>query len=321
MVDETPRPGGPGRVELPRPPSFSAALLAGFLSIAFGANAVAIKMSLAGFGPFTNAGLRFALASATLYLFARLTRRPLRLEPRQGKNLLFLTLLFILQFSSMYVGVDKSNATRATLMMNIQPFFVLFLAHFLIPGDRMTPGKVTALALGFAGVALVFFEEEGVSSDFRTGDLLMLLTTLVWAFRAVYMKRIIHAFGTFELVLYPMMLSIPVFFFEGYLWDRPMVGALDARVVTALLYQGLLMASFGFLIWNYLLQRHGPVWLNAFNFVMPVTGVLLGGLILGEPLTAKIWLALALVTAGIAVIQKKGGGKQRKEYRLREDRM
>ena len=262
-------------------------------------------MSLAGIGPFTNAGLRFALASATLFLFARLTRRSLKVDRNQMWNLFFLTILFVFQFSFMYVGIDKSNASRATLMINLQPFFVLFLAHFLIPGDRMTVKKVLALVLGFTGVALVFFEERGVSSDFRTGDLLMLLTTLIWAFRAVYMKRIIQVFGTFELVLYPMMLSIPVFLLEGVLWDKSMVARLDAGIVTALLYQGLLMASFGFLGWNALLHKHGAVWVNSFNFVMPVTGVLLGGLLLGEPLTVKIWFALAFVTAGIVVIQTK----------------
>ena len=305
MVDETPLQGGLGKKDLPRPPSFSAALLAASLSVAFGANAVAIKMSLAGIGPFTNAGLRFALASATLFLFARLTRRSLKVDRNQMWNLFFLTILFVFQFSFMYVGIDKSNASRATLMINLQPFFVLFLAHFLIPGDRMTVKKVLALVLGFTGVALVFFEERGVSSDFRTGDLLMLLTTLIWAFRAVYMKRIIQVFGTFELVLYPMMLSIPVFLLEGVLWDKSMVARLDAGIVTALLYQGLLMASFGFLGWNALLHKHGAVWVNSFNFVMPVTGVLLGGLLLGEPLTVKIWFALAFVTAGIVVIQTK----------------
>jgi drug/metabolite transporter (DMT)-like permease len=303
MVSESPIGRGAGKEKMPSPPSVSFALLAAFLSIAFGANAVAIKMSLSGFGPFTNAGLRFALASLTLLLYARLTRSAIKLDRAQFGNLFYLTVLFVFQFSFMYHGIDKSNASRATLMINLQPIFVLFLAHFAIPGDSMTGRKILALLLGFSGVALVFFEGKGVDSDFRTGDLLILVTTFIWAFRTVYMKRIIHAFGSFQLVLYPMMLSTPFFFIEGLLWDGTMVGALDAKVVGALLYQGLLMASFGFVIWNYLLRLQGAVWLNSFNFLMPVTGVLLGVLLLGEPMTLKIWLALAAVTAGIVVIQ------------------
>lgn len=303
MGDESQIQRGAGSQQAPSPPSYSAALLAAFLSAAFGANAVAIKVSLAGLGPFTNAGLRFTLASATLLLYARSAHLPLEFNRDRLRHLLYLTPLFVLQFSLMYHGIDKTNASRATLMMNLQPFFVFFMAHFLIPGDRMTGRKMLALVLGFFGVAFVFFEEKGVTSDFRTGDLFMLLATLIWASRSVYMKRIMHAFGSFHLVLYPMMLSVPFFFLEGLLWDEPMVAKLDLKILAALCYQGLLMASFGFVVWNYLLRMHGAVWLNAFNFIMPVTGVMLGVLLLGEPMTLKIWLALFLVTSGILVIQ------------------
>jgi drug/metabolite transporter (DMT)-like permease len=64
-------------------------------------------------------------------------------------------------------------------------------------------------------------------------------------------------------------------------------------------------ASFGFIAWNTLLQRHSAVALNSFNFLMPIAGVFLGWWLLYEPMTLKIWLALAFVTAGIVVIQTR----------------
>lgn len=93
MDNVIPTGRGTGEEQAPRPPSVSFALLAVFLSIAFGANAVAIKMSLAGLGPFTNAGLRFTLASGTLFVYARLTRRPLRLDRAQLRDLFYMTAL------------------------------------------------------------------------------------------------------------------------------------------------------------------------------------------------------------------------------------
>lgn len=284
-------------------PAASLGVLAAFLSIAFGANAVAIKMSLEGLGPFTNAAIRFTLASATLYLFTRLTSRSLKVDRLQLWNIIFLTILFILQFSFLYHGIDRSNASRAALLINLQPLLVLFLAHFFIPGDRITWRKTFALLLGFAGVVLVITEREGAGSGSRSGDLLILVTTGIWALRAVYMKLIINKLGPFQLAFYPMILSIPFFFLQAFLWDTTMVGSLDARVVWALLYQGLLMASFGFVAWYYLLRKQGAVWLNSFNFLMPLTGVLLGVTLLGEPMTLMIFLALVFVTAGILVIQ------------------
>jgi drug/metabolite transporter (DMT)-like permease len=309
MDDETPLQGGPGKQELPRPPSFSSALLAAFLSIAFGANAVAIKMSLAGIGPFTTAGLRFLIASTTIFIWARASGRSIRVRRNQVFTLFVLWLLFFSQISLMYLGINLTNASRATLITNLQPFFVLFLAHLLIRDERITLRKTIGLLLAFGGVCLVFLEREGVNDQFRTGDLLIVLTTLLWAASSVYTKRVIHVFSPYLVVLYPMVFSVPLFFVEGFLWDETMVGDVNLQVVVALLYQALVAASFGFIAWNTLLQRHSAVALNSFNFLMPIAGVFLGWWLLYEPMTAKIWLALAFVTAGIVVIQTKARGQ------------
>jgi drug/metabolite transporter (DMT)-like permease len=72
-----------------------------------------------------------------------------------------------------------------------------------------------------------------------------------------------------------------------------------------MVYQSLVTASFGFVIWNSLLQRYGAVALHSFIFIMPITGVLLGGLILGEPITLNILVAMLLIVAGIMVTHIK----------------
>ena len=279
--------------------------LAAFLSAAFGANAVAIKMSLAGIGPFTAAGLRFLIASLTIFIWARATGRSIRVHRDQVLKLSVLWLLFFSQISLMYLGIHMTNASRATLITNLQPFFVLFLAHLLIRNERISLRKIIGLFLGFGGVCLLFLETEGAAEQFRKGDFLIVLTTLLWASSSVYTKRVIHIFSPYLVVIYPMVFSVPLFFLEGFLWDEKMVGDANPKVVVALLYQALVAASFGFIAWNTLLQRHGAVVLNSFNFLMPIAGVFLGWWLLQEPMSVKIWLALVLVTAGIVVIQTR----------------
>ncbi|MGD8669395.1 MAG: DMT family transporter, partial [Desulfobacterales bacterium] len=73
----------------------------------------------------------------------------------------------------------------------------------------------------------------------------------------------------------------------------------------ALLYQSLVTAAFGFVAWNTLLQKYGAVALHSFIFIMPISGVALGGLVLGEPITVKILIALALIVAGILIVHLK----------------
>jgi len=284
---------------------FSAATFTAFLCTIFGANAVAIKISLFGLGAFTTAGLRFSLAAIAIFLWAWATRRPFIIKKGQPKQLFIVSLIFALQLALLYLGFSKTTASRGVLLINTQPFFVLFLAHWFIPGDQITKNKVLGLLLGFSGMALVFLGKKGVTAEVQIGDLMVLTTAFLWACNTVYTKRIISEFAPFQIVLCPMVFSVPFFFLAGYIWDVKMITHLDLKVLSSLIYQGLVTASFGFVAWNSMLQKYGAVSLHSFIFIMPIAGVLLGGLVLGEAITWDIILALAFIVSGIVVVNLK----------------
>jgi len=281
---------------------FSAALFTGFLCTLFGANAVAIKYSLFGIGPFTAAGIRFSIAGVAIYLWARFTGRPFALQKGQVHQILTISIVFTLQLGLLYSGLGRTSASRGTLMVNLQPFFLLLLAHWFIPGDRITKKKILGLIMGAVGMVLVFSGKKGVTADVQIGDLLILSTSVLWAVNTVYTKRIIHLFSPFQIVFYPMLFCIPFFLLAGFLWDGNMIFDLNLRVLCALFYQSLVTASFGFVAWNTLLLKYGAVALHSFIFIMPIAGVALGGLILGEPITWELVLALSLIVCGIVTV-------------------
>jgi len=105
------------------------------------------------------------------------------------------------------------------------------------------------------------------------------------------------------MVFYPLLFAVPFLYICALVFDKPMIHALDGGVVAAILYQGLVTGSFGFVAWNMLLQRFGAVSLHTFIFIMPVVGVLLGGLLLKEPITGNILVALVLIGTGIFITQ------------------
>ncbi|MBW2449393.1 MAG: DMT family transporter [Deltaproteobacteria bacterium] len=285
--------------------SLLAAVFTVFICMLFGANAVAIKISLEGIGVFTSAGIRFGIASITIFLWARITGRSFKIKKEQILQLFVISIVFTIQLSLFYLGLNKSNASRGTLLANFQPFFTLFLAHFFIPSDRITQRKIIGILMGFAGVAFVFLEKKGVTSEFNIGDMMILTAAFLWACNAVYTKRIISAFQPFQLALFPMFFSVPLFFMAGVLWDHQMIAVIDAKIIGAMVYQSLVTASFGFVVWMSLLQKYGAVALHSFIFIMPITGVVLGGLILGEPITINILIAMLLIVAGILIIHYK----------------
>ena len=284
---------------------FSGALFTTFICILFGSNAVAIKITLEGVGVFTSAGMRFGLASLVISLWVLSTNKPFKIRKGQFYHLLIIGMIFLVQLSLFYFGISKTNASRATLFVNLQPFFLLVLAHYFISGDQVSKKKLFGILVGFSGVAFVFLEKKGVTSDFQTGDLIVLSAAFLWACNGVYTKRIIANFEPFHIVLYPMMIATPLFFLEGFLFDGTMISEINPRVVLSLLYQAVVTGSFGFIAWMTLLKKYGAVSLHSFIFIMPVAGVSLGGLVLGEPITAKIMLALLLIVLGIFIVNLK----------------
>lgn len=292
-------------------PSFWTGLAIAGLCASFGANATAIKISLTGVGVFTTAGIRFTMASIAIAIWAYATGRSFALKKGQWKMIAFITCLFIGQISLFYTGLKYTHASRGTLLANLQPFFVLILAHFMIPGDRITLKKIVGIFCGFSGVAFMFLQKEGVTPDLRFGDLLALSSVVLWAVNAVYTKKIISGFRSFHLVLYPGMLAVPVFFVEGLIWDSPMVTSFPPHVLLALLYQGLVTASFGFVVWMHFLNRFGAVSMHSFIYILPMSGVFFGGLILNEPVvTSHMLLSLVFIVTGIVIVHSKGFKKK-----------
>ena len=288
----------PNNQELP----LLAAIFTSLLCVSFGANAVAVKISLSGLGPFTTAAVRFALAALGIFIWAKVTRRSFGFKKGQMQQLLILSILFTAQMALFHFGLSKTNASRGTLLTNLQPFFLLILAHYFIWGDRITKKKIIGLSIGFIGMALVFIGKKDITNDIQIGDSMILAGAFLWACNTVYTKRIINAFDPFQLVLFPMIFSVPFFLVLGYYLDGTMIAHIDIEVICSILYQGLLTASFGYVAWNYLLQKYGAVSLHSFVFIMPISGVILGGVLLGEPITHTILLALVLIVLGILVI-------------------
>jgi len=276
-----------------------------FLCILFGANTVAIKLCLTGLGAFTAAGIRFVIAALAIYIWARLKKASLVLNREQFGQMLILAAIFVVQLSCFYLGMGRTTASHGALISNVLPFIVLILAHYFIPGDTITLQKGIGITLGFAGVLFLFFDEQDLSGELKKGDLIILMAVILWSSSAVYAKRIISGYNVAQITLYPIVFGTPFFFVGAFRWDPQMIGDVTPTVVTSLLYQAIISASFGFIAWNSLLQRFGATALHSFIFIMPLSGVLFGVLILGETITPHLAVSILCIVAGVIIVNLK----------------
>ncbi len=292
----------------------SAAVFTVFLCVLFGANAVAIKISLTGLGVFTTAGIRFGIAALVIFFWAQLTRKPVQLNSHQLRLMLILGVIFYFQLSLFYLGLSRTTASHGTLIANILPFVVLVLAHFFIKEERISTKKVVGLILGFCGVLLLFGDAGHMEQEVMLGDLFVLAAIMIWGGNAIYTKRIINSFHPIQITLYPLAVSAPLFLITALFLDQEMVRHIDASILGSMAYQTFVTASFGLIGWMMMIKRYGATTLHSFIFIMPISGVFCGVVMLGEPLTKNLIGSILLVTVGLIVVNRSPRELGLKQY-------
>lgn len=280
------------------------AMYTAFLCVLFGANAVAVKISLVGLGIYTTAALRFSVAALVIGAWAFSTQKPLKISAAQFLKLVPSGVIFFCQLSLFYTGLSKTTASHGTLISNALPFIIMVLAHFFIPGETITWKKTTGLLIGFIGVVVLFSDQVTLAGQGLEGDMIVLAAVVFWGCNAVYVKKVIHEFHPVQITLYPMVIALPLLIIGSLFVDNERVHDLTPDIISAMVYQALVTASFAFIAWNTLVKRYGTTLLHSFVFIMPLSGVFFGVLLLKEPLTANLMVSILLVTAGLVVVNR-----------------
>ncbi len=300
---------------LSRDISLGVSLFTVLLCALFGANAVAMKISLSGLGVFTNIFLRFFISSLTILLWARWRGWPIMVaNRRQAAQITVVSLIFFCQMSGMYLGQNLTTASHGTLIANLLPFIVMLLAHLFLKDERMQLKKAAGLLLGFSGVLFLFLDTANAGASSWQGDSIIFLAVILWGCNVIFIKRIIADFHPVQITVLPMLFNMPLFLAAALIFDEEMIRHLSPSVIQALFYQGLVTASFGFIMWNTLIQRHGATALHSFIFIVPISGVTFGVLLLDEPLTARLVVAIIMVSAALIVVNYRSAGKSKTDY-------
>jgi drug/metabolite transporter (DMT)-like permease len=281
----------------------AAAIMIG-LTFSWGLNGVAAKISYAGFSPVFVSVARSAIGGLLVFLWCRY--RGIRLFDNDGTLWpgLLAGLLFGGEFLLIFVGLEFTTVARSTLMVNTMPFWVLIGAHFLL-GEHMTLRKWAGLALAFTGVVLVFSDKLSLPGpEAITGDIMSLGAGVLWAATTLVIKKSrLAATSAEKLLLYQLAVSavmaLPLLPLAG-----PALREFSGPAYAALLFQAVYVVAFTYILWFWLMRRYPAAGLSSFAFLTPAFGVLCGGLLLGEPLSIKIFAALGLIATGLVIVNR-----------------
>ena len=276
------------------------------LAALWGGNVVAIKIGLRGIPPLAAAGIRFGIALPLIALWARLRR--VSLKPRAGEMipLLIVGLIFTVQIAILNWGTRLTLAGRATVILHTYPVFVAFLAHFMIPGDQLSWTRLVGVILAFAGIVAVFWEKLAIGSGGTiSGDLLCLGSGFLLGLMNVLLKRYVQTIDEARLLVWQMIIGVPLFFVLHALFDSGSAFKFTPDVITALIYQGVIVGVFCFLTWLSILKRHSPSRLTVLFFTAPLWGLLASYLLLGEGVSIGLAIGAGMVALGIFLVNRE----------------
>lgn len=283
-------------------------LMIALLGVTWGGTFLVIELALAGITPFWLAAARITFGAALTWAIwlargARLfARRP---STGQTANLVFIAILssavpfMLLSWGQQFVTSGFAGVSMASVALIVLP-----LAHFLVPGERMTWRRLAGFLIGFAGVVLLIgtnvFESSGATQELP-GRIACFGAAACYAISSVQMRRLpqVDPVGLSAVLLaIGALVVIPAAWIaEG---PPPMP---DRNTLMFVAFLGLVPTAAANLLRVTVVRTAGPVFMSLVNYQVPVWSVLLGGLILGEALPPTLFWAMSLILAGVGLSQ------------------
>lgn len=286
-----------------------------FLALGFlwGSSYLWIKIGLGSLPPLTLIAGRLSVGALFLALVVAVLREPLPRERRMYGHLLVMSVVnIVLPFILIGIGEQSIDSALASILNATVPLTVIVLAPLFLPDERVTLARVAGLAVGFAGVILLVAPGLVNPGDGNpAGELMMLGSSLCYGIGNVYARRNVRGLSPTIPALFQVGFATLIIVPLALVVDRPFATVTPApEALVAVLWLGLLGSGVAYLLYFTILRAWGAMRTSMVSYLLPVVGILLGSIVLGETMTANRLGGTALIIAGIALVN--GGAALRR---------
>lgn len=275
----------------------------------WGGTFVAGKHVVSVFSPLMGSFARYVIACVALLVAAFALERGLpKLTARQWLATFVLGALGVFAYNLFFMGaLERLPASRAALIIALNPVITISISA-LVLGEKLSPRRWLGVAIALTGVWIVISRGELASianSGIGLGELLMFGAVTSWALYTVIGRRVLGGLTPLAATNY------------AALWGTLLLGILaaphlpelrlaqfDGRMLTSLLYLGVLGTAVAF-VWYYTsIKRCGAAIASIFNNLVPVFGVAISVLVLGEELLPSMLIGGAIAIAGVFIVSR-----------------
>ena len=276
------------------------------LSVLWGASFFFNAIALTELPPATVVALRTLSGGVLLYLAMRAACGSLPLDRAAWGAFLVMGILNnVLPFTLIAWGQSTIPSGLASILNATTPFFTVVAANYLTRDEPITPTRIAGVVIGFTGVVIMIGADAlAEATNHLLAELAILGAALCYALSAIYARRFARmgmpplVTATGQIIIGAAILSA-----LALATDRPWALPMPSwTVIGAVLGLGALSTSLAYLIYYRILATAGAFNVMLVTFLIPVTAIVLGALVLGERLSANHFAGMVLIAIGLAAI-------------------
>ena len=277
--------------------------------VLWGFNQVATKVALVEIPPLLQASARSLGAALLVLAWARW--RGIRLFDRDGTSTggWLAAALFAVEFGCIFVGLQYTTASRMVVFIYLSPFVVALGMPFIARSEKLAPRQLVGLVAAFAGVAWAFAEgfTKPAAGDMQwLGDLLGVAAAVFWGATTLAIRATRLATAPPEkTLLYQLVGSGVLLGLAGLVAGEQWPTTMSWLAGGSLAFQTIVITFASYLVWFWLVRHYPATRIASFTLLTPVSGLLAGAALLGEPVTTRLLIALAAVAGGIALVNRR----------------
>lgn len=281
-------------------------MLLAFLSMLFGSSFFFIGVAVKELPTFTIVVSRVIIAAAILLVAMRVMGTRIPTDRRLWAAFFALALLNnVIPFSLIVWGQEHVASGVAAVLNATTPLFGVVIAHRFTSDERMTTGRIIGVIIGFIGVTVMIggaaFQSLGLD---LLAPLAIVLATLSYALASVFGRRF-RRYGVSPIttaagqVTASAIILIPVVLIIDQPWMLPAPGI---GTIGALLALGGLSTALAFVVYFRILATAGANNVLLVTFLLPITAILLGVIVLDEVLVSRHIPGIVLIALGLTVL-------------------
>jgi len=283
-----------------------------FLTLGFiwGSSYLFIKIAVDDFGTFTLVALRLLIGAALLWTVVRIARQPLPRERRIYGHLLVMALVNITIPFLLITWAERSvESSLAAILTAPVPLFAIILSALFLPDEPIRVNGLIGLLVGFIGVVII--TSPGLTAGGSvTGELALLGAAFSYGVGAVYSRRNVRGLAPMIPAVFQVTFAAAITTTLALLTEHPWTDTPDARAIGSILWLGLAGSGVAYLLVFRLFQAWGATRTTLVAYIIPAVGIVLGFLVLNEPVDATLLLGTGLIVAGIGLVNSRFGRRR-----------